>query len=495
MIFGDGSQAYDFVHVADVARANILALKSDATDEFFNVGMGVRDDDRRARRRCCSSSPAPTSSPSTGRRSRSFVTERVGSTEKAERAARLPRERAARGGPRVGRSSGGARDQRVAGRLREQIPIARPLFGPEELARGPAAARERLGASRGRSSRSSSSASPRTPARRTRSRRRRARRALHLDRRGARRQAGRRGDRPGVHVGLDGERRRVHGRDAGLLRRRPRRRSTSTSTQLEPLVTERTVGDHPRAPVRPLRGHRRRSSSSRGGAGSGSSRTPPARSAPGTTAATSARFGDAGAFSFHPRKSITTGEGGMVTTTRRRARGARRARCAITARTRPTARRRRATDAFLLADFPHLGFNYRMTDIQGALGCAQMDRARRDPRRAGASSPRATTSCSPASTGSRRRTCRTATSTATRRTSASSAPRSRRSTNVERLHRARNDADARARARRDRRRARARTRRSSPAFYARQVRPPARSSSRTRTRPIACRSRCRSTRR
>ena len=40
-----------------------------------------------------------------------------------------------------------------------------------------------------------------------------------------------------------------------------------------------------------------------------------------------------------------------------------------------------------------------MTDIQGALGCAQMDRARRDPRRAGASSPRATTSCSPASTG------------------------------------------------------------------------------------------------
>ena len=42
IVFGDGSQAYDFVHVDDVARANVLALKSDATDDFFNVGMGVK---------------------------------------------------------------------------------------------------------------------------------------------------------------------------------------------------------------------------------------------------------------------------------------------------------------------------------------------------------------------------------------------------------------------------------------------------------------------
>ena len=41
-IFGDGSQAYDFVHVGDVARANILALKSDATDVNLNVGTGVK---------------------------------------------------------------------------------------------------------------------------------------------------------------------------------------------------------------------------------------------------------------------------------------------------------------------------------------------------------------------------------------------------------------------------------------------------------------------
>jgi UDP-glucose 4-epimerase len=42
VIFGDGSQAYDFVHVEDVARSNIAALEADATDAFFNVGTGVQ---------------------------------------------------------------------------------------------------------------------------------------------------------------------------------------------------------------------------------------------------------------------------------------------------------------------------------------------------------------------------------------------------------------------------------------------------------------------
>jgi dTDP-4-amino-4,6-dideoxygalactose transaminase len=32
------------------------------------------------------------------------------------------------------------------------------------------------------------------------------------------------------------------------------------------------------------------------------------------------------------------------------------------------------SDAFLLAEYEHVGFNYRMTDIQAALGCAQLDR-------------------------------------------------------------------------------------------------------------------------
>ena len=41
-INGDGTQAYDFIYVEDVARANVLALKASATDEFYNVGSGVQ---------------------------------------------------------------------------------------------------------------------------------------------------------------------------------------------------------------------------------------------------------------------------------------------------------------------------------------------------------------------------------------------------------------------------------------------------------------------
>jgi perosamine synthetase len=40
-IFGDGRQTMDFVHVSDIARANILAAKADVSDEVFNVASGV----------------------------------------------------------------------------------------------------------------------------------------------------------------------------------------------------------------------------------------------------------------------------------------------------------------------------------------------------------------------------------------------------------------------------------------------------------------------
>ena len=41
-INGDGTQAYDFIDVEDVARCNICSLESDTVDEFFNVGTGVQ---------------------------------------------------------------------------------------------------------------------------------------------------------------------------------------------------------------------------------------------------------------------------------------------------------------------------------------------------------------------------------------------------------------------------------------------------------------------
>jgi perosamine synthetase len=86
-------------------------------------------------------------------------------------------------------------------------------------------------------------------------------------------------------------------------------------------------------------------------------------------------FGEIGCFSFHPRKSITTGEGGMITTTRPemdclsrtlRDHGA----------SRSDLDRETMKSGFLLSQYNHLGFNYRMTDIQGALGCAQMKRSK-----------------------------------------------------------------------------------------------------------------------
>jgi len=40
IVYGDGSQSYDFIYVSDVARANICALKSEVTDEAYNIGMG-----------------------------------------------------------------------------------------------------------------------------------------------------------------------------------------------------------------------------------------------------------------------------------------------------------------------------------------------------------------------------------------------------------------------------------------------------------------------
>ena len=41
-LYGDGSQAYDFVYVGDCAAANICAMESDLSGTFYNVGTGIR---------------------------------------------------------------------------------------------------------------------------------------------------------------------------------------------------------------------------------------------------------------------------------------------------------------------------------------------------------------------------------------------------------------------------------------------------------------------
>ncbi|CAA7617693.1 NAD-dependent epimerase/dehydratase family protein [Magnetospirillum sp. SS-4] len=41
-VYGDGTQAYDFVAVEDCAHANVCAMKAASTDRFYNVGTGIR---------------------------------------------------------------------------------------------------------------------------------------------------------------------------------------------------------------------------------------------------------------------------------------------------------------------------------------------------------------------------------------------------------------------------------------------------------------------
>ena len=85
-------------------------------------------------------------------------------------------------------------------------------------------------------------------------------------------------------------------------------------------------------------------------------------------------FATAGCFSFHPRKAITTGEGGMVTsestTFDARIRSLR-----DHGASRADGARHTSAGAFLLPPFELLGYNLRMTDIQGALGVVQIGRA------------------------------------------------------------------------------------------------------------------------
>jgi len=97
-------------------------------------------------------------------------------------------------------------------------------------------------------------------------------------------------------------------------------------------------------------------------------------------------LGCAASFSFHPRKSITTGEGGMVTTNddelAERMNMLRNHGASISEE-----QRHQGPRPYLLPEFNLLGYNYRMTDLQGAVGLVQLGKLDRfiDERRERAS--------------------------------------------------------------------------------------------------------------
>jgi dTDP-4-amino-4,6-dideoxygalactose transaminase len=80
--------------------------------------------------------------------------------------------------------------------------------------------------------------------------------------------------------------------------------------------------------------------------------------------------GNIACFSFHPRKIITTGEGGMITTDDR----------TIAQRLRRFRHHgmsvsdieRHMANTVIIETYPELGYNYRMTDMQAAMGIGQM---------------------------------------------------------------------------------------------------------------------------
>ena len=80
-----------------------------------------------------------------------------------------------------------------------------------------------------------------------------------------------------------------------------------------------------------------------------------------------------GCFSFHPRKSITTGEGGMITTNDdalgKKLQILRNHGASISEE-----QRHNGAKPYILPDFNVLGYNYRMTDLQGAIGIVQLNK-------------------------------------------------------------------------------------------------------------------------
>jgi perosamine synthetase len=77
-------------------------------------------------------------------------------------------------------------------------------------------------------------------------------------------------------------------------------------------------------------------------------------------------------FSFHPRKILTTGEGGMITTSNHEA--ARRLRRLRQHAMSISDMARHGSKEVMIETYDELGYNYRMTDLQAAVGLVQLDR-------------------------------------------------------------------------------------------------------------------------
>lgn len=82
-------------------------------------------------------------------------------------------------------------------------------------------------------------------------------------------------------------------------------------------------------------------------------------------------LGNIGCFSFHPRKSVTTGEGGMLTTNDNNL-ASQLDKLRNHSASISEEQRHHGPKPYILSSFEMVGYNYRMTDIQGAIGIVQL---------------------------------------------------------------------------------------------------------------------------
>jgi UDP-glucose 4-epimerase len=84
VVYGDGSQQYDFISVTDVARANLCAMQAEASGKCYNIGRGIGTSIKELTElilRLTASKSAIEYKPA----GQTFVTQRIGSTQAAEK--------------------------------------------------------------------------------------------------------------------------------------------------------------------------------------------------------------------------------------------------------------------------------------------------------------------------------------------------------------------------------------------------------------------------
>ena len=137
IVYGDGSQQYDFIYVGDIAQANVCAMQADVTGKNYNVGRGIGTSIKALTElllRLTGSGLEIQYEPA----GQTFVTNRIGSTQAAEQDLGFRW--------RVDIEDGMRRliewreaDKKAVLLLKDettpyQIPITKPFFGAEEEA-------------------------------------------------------------------------------------------------------------------------------------------------------------------------------------------------------------------------------------------------------------------------------------------------------------------------------------------------------------------------